>query len=252
MDQFFTDLDRFLGDDAFIMPADTAASGSAGGAPGGFQPLVVSRAEITVSRAGPKSAYAVSFPQGAIWGVLAAAAAFGISIVVERTHGTLVRLQTAPISRTQILAGKALACFATTIVISVALFSLARVVFGLRPGSVPLLALAIVSASIGFVGIMMLLSVIGKTEQSAGGIGWGILLVMSMIGGGMIPLFILPSWMRTISHFSPVKWAILSYEGAVWRQFTLGEMLLPCGILWAVGIVCFLIGVRTFAWTTRS
>ena len=254
LDRFFTDLDRFLGDDSFIAETDTALSGggAAGGAPGGFEPLVVNRSEITVTETGPKNAYAVSFPQGAIWGVLAAAAAFGISIVVERTHGTLVRLQTAPISRTQILAGKALACFFTTIVISVALFSLARVVFGLRPGSVPLLGLAIVSASIGFVGIMMLLSVIGKTEQSAGGIGWGLLLVMSMIGGGMIPLFILPSWMRTISHFSPVKWAILSFEGAIWRQFTFGEMLLPCGILWAIGIVCFLIGVRTFAWTTQS
>ena len=250
LDRFFTDLDRFLGDDAFIAQTDTAASGSGTG--GGIQPLVVTRAEVTVSRAGPTSAYAVSFPQGAIWGIIGAAAAFGISIVVERTHGTLVRLQTAPISRTQILAGKALACFATTVVISVALFSLARVVFGLRPGSVPLLALAIVSASVAFVGIMMLLSVLGKTEQSAGGIGWGILLVMSMIGGGMLPLFILPSWMRTVSHFSPVKWAILSFEGAVWRQFTLGEMMLPCGILWAIGIVCFLIGVRSFAWTTQS
>ncbi|MGD8628665.1 MAG: ABC transporter permease, partial [bacterium] len=178
LNQFFTDLDRFLGDGSFMAGTDTAASGgAAGGPPGGFQPLVVTRAEITVSRAGPTSAYAVSFPQGAIWGIIGAAAAFGISIVVERTHGTLVRLQTAPISRSQILAGKALACFATTVVISVALFLLARLVFGLRPGSVPLLALAIVSSSIAFVGIMMLLSVIGKTEQSAGGIGWGILLV---------------------------------------------------------------------------
>jgi len=249
LEKFLTDLDRFLGDDSYMAQADTAGTGATGA---GFQPLVVERADVSVSRIGPTSAYAVSFPQGAIWGILAAAAAFGISIVVERTHGTLVRLQTAPISRTQILAGKALACFATTIVISVVLFSLARVVFGLRPGSVPLLALAIASSSIAFVGIMMLLSVIGKTEQSAGGIGWGILLVMSMIGGGMIPLFVLPSWMRTISHFSPVKWAILSMEGAVWRQFTLSEMMLPCGVLWAVGIVCFLVGVRAFAWTTRS
>jgi ABC-2 type transport system permease protein len=250
LEEFFTDLDRFLGDDSQMTQTDTAGTG--GGPRGGLQPLVVEKADITVARRGPTSAYAISFPQGAIWGILAAAAAFGISIVVERTHGTLVRLQTAPISRTQILAGKALACFATTVVISVVLFSLARVVFGLRPGSVPLLALAIVSASIAFVGIMMLLSVLGKTEQSAGGIGWGILLVMSMIGGGMIPLFALPSWMLTVSHFSPVKWAILSMEGAVWRQFTLGEMMLPCGILWAVGVVCFLIGVRAFAWTTQS
>ena len=97
----------------------------------------------------------------------------------------------------------------------------------------------------------MLLSALAKTEQAAGGIGWAVLLILSMIGGGMIPLFILPGWMRTISHFSPVKWSILAMEGAVWRQFTVGEMLLPCGILWAVGIVCFLIGIRAFTWTTQ-
>ena len=95
---------------------------------------------------------------------------------------------------------------------------------------------------------MMLLSVLGKTEQAAGGIGWAVLLVMAMTGGGMIPLMFMPGWLRTVSHISPVKWAILSMEGAIFRGFSIQEMMLPCGILVGMGVLCFAIGVRAFQW----
>jgi ABC-2 type transport system permease protein len=247
LERFLNELDRFLGQGSAEGEGRslTSTQGS-----GGFQPLAVERVDVArIRRRGPTNAYAISFPQGVIWGIIAVAAGFGISIVTERTRGTLLRLQIAPVSRMQILAGKATACFISSAGMAVGLFIIARLVFGLVPGSVPLLAFAIVSSSIGFVGIMMLLSVLGKTEQAAGGIGWAVLIVMSMLGGGMIPLLAMPSWMRSISHVSPVKWCILAMEGAVWRQFSVAEMLQPCGILIAVGVVCFLIGVRAFNWT---
>ena len=43
---------------------------------------------------------------------------------------------------------------------------------------------------------------------------------------------------------SPMKWAILAYEGAIWRGFTFGDMVLPCAILLTVGVVTFGIGAR--------
>ncbi len=60
---------------------------------------------------------------------------------------------------------------------------------------------------------------------------------------GMMPLAFLPSFMQTVSHFSPVKWGILALEGAIWRGFSLTEMVLPCGILLGMGIICFGLGV---------
>jgi ABC-2 type transport system permease protein len=249
LERFLGELDHFLTYESGDEQADTTVAGSQGG---GFQPLAVERLDVArIRRRGPGSAYAISFPQGVIWGVIGVAAGFGISIVIERTRGTLLRLQISPLSRTQILAGKAVACFASSTGMAVGLFVIARLVFGLVPGSVPLLAFAIVSSSIGFVGIMMLLSVLGRTEQSAGGIGWAVLIVMSMLGGGMIPLLAMPAWMRSISHISPVKWSILAMEGAVWRGFSVVEMVQPCGILLAVGVVCFSIGVRAFSWTIQ-
>ncbi len=44
---------------------------------------------------------------------------------------------------------------------------------------------------------------------------------------------------------SPFKWAILALESALWRGFSLREMLLPCGILISVGIICFAVAIRT-------
>jgi len=92
---------------------------------------------------------------------------------------------------------------------------------------------------------MMLLASLGKTEQAAAGTGWAILLPLSMLGGGMIPLFLMPSWLVKISYLSPVRWGILALEGSIWRQFSLAEMAGPCGILVAIGLVCFVAGVRS-------
>ena len=69
---------------------------------------------------------------------------FAVGLVVERTHGTLVRLQTAPLSRGQILGGKALACFAAVIALQVMLYALGVLVFGIRVPSLARLAVAMV------------------------------------------------------------------------------------------------------------
>jgi ABC-2 type transport system permease protein len=45
---------------------------------------------------------------------------------------------------------------------------------------------------------------------------------------------------------SPVKWAILAFEGAIWRGFSWQEMMLPFAILLATGAVTFLLGARAF------
>ena len=91
---------------------------------------------------------------------------------------------------------------------------------------------------------MMMIAGMGRTEQAAAGAGWAMLMPMTMFGGGMMPQFVMPPWMQTAGNLSPVKWAILGIEGAVWRNFTLAEMVLPTAILLAFGGVCFAVGVR--------
>ncbi len=242
LERFLGELDRFLAEP----PSEKGAQFR------GFEPLAIERADVVRTRHGPTNAYAVSFPQGVIWGIIGSVAAFGISIVTERTHGTLIRLRSAPIDPRQILAGKALACFLTTVSLACVLFTLGRLAFGVRPSSLALLASSIICAALGFVGIMMFLSVLGRTERAASGMSWAILTIMSMLGGGMVPLFVMPSWMQSLSHLSPIKWAILAMEGALWRGFSWQEMALPCGILVAIGAVCFMVGIRAFRWSEST
>jgi ABC-2 type transport system permease protein len=56
----------------------------------------------------------------------------------------------------------------------------------------------------------------------------------------------MPAWIEPASYVSPVRWAILAYEGAIWRNFSLAEMAMPCTILVAVGLAAFALGARRF------
>jgi ABC-2 type transport system permease protein len=192
---------------------------------------------------GPRNTFDITFPQGVIWGLIGCVMTFGISLVVERTHGTLVRLRMAPLTRAQILGGKALACFVSMMIVETLLLGVA-LAFGVRPSSYAILALAGVSSAICFVGFMMLIASLGKTEQGASGAASALMMPLAMLGGAMVPQFVMPQWMQTIGMVSPVRWALMAIEGGVWRNFSIAEMVLPCSILITVGVACFALGTR--------
>lgn len=191
----------------------------------------------------PHSAFEITFPQSMVWGLMGVALGFAITIVRERTQGTLLRLRMAPLGSSALLAGKSLACFATCLITMVVLLTFGVVVLGIRIGSPGLLLLAMLATSFCFTGIMMTASVMGRTEQAVAGAAWGTMMPFAMIGGGMIPLIAMPGWMVTASNFSPFKWAIYSMEGAIWRDFSLAEMAPPCAILVAIGVGVFGLGL---------
>ncbi len=216
---------------------EAAGEGGAGSA--------LSVVDVTRQRGrGPRSAFEITFPQALVWGLMSAAMAFAIMLVRERSAGTLVRLQMAPIRRSHLLAGRALACFLGCMITMGLLLAVSAVLLGVRFDSLPLLLLAMVCTAACFTGLTMTISVLGKTESAVAGSAWGVMMPFMMIGGGMIPILAMPEWLVTASHFSPFKWAIVAVEGATWRGFELVDMALPCGILLATGALFFGIGVN--------
>jgi len=205
--------------------------------------LNIATVDVQKDSEGPKTSFQITFPQAMIFGILSCAASFAISIVRERTTGTFQRLCVGPISQAHILAGKGLACVMTCVLVIGLLTLGGRLVFKVPIVSPFLFILAGACTILCFVGLMMFIATLGKTEQSVGGAGWAMLMTMAMLGGAMMPLVFMPSWMRSISHFSPVKWGILAMEGAIWRDFTFVEMLGPCAILLAIGAAFFALGV---------
>jgi ABC-2 type transport system permease protein len=211
----------------------------------GFKGNMLNFTKLDVSREynGPITPFQITFPQALLWGILGCTVSFAISIVKERTHGTFERLRIGPIGRAHILGGKGLACFITCVFIICALYVGAKTIFKMPIGNLPLFVLAALCTLLCFVGIMMFTCTLGRTEQSVGGAGWAMLMIMAMLGGGMVPLVFMPSWLRPLSHISPVKWSIFALEGAIWRNFSLMEMISPCLVLLAIGIIAFLLGV---------
>ena len=230
--------------DSFATRADVAGLGNS---PRDMTGALIQTVNIARDSSGkPRSSFDVMFPSAILWGLIGCMAGFAISIVRERTEGTLLRLRVAPVTRAQVLAGKALACLVTCLAVAVFLLAIGHIGLGVRLGSVPLLALALVCTGLCFTGIMMTVSVMGKTEQAVAGAGWGVMMPLAMVGGAMVPLMFMPPWLLTLSHVSPVKWGIYAIEGAIWRDFSAAEMAIPCGILLAMGAAFFGLGVWIF------
>jgi ABC-2 type transport system permease protein len=237
VERFLKELDTFL--DA--QQRDKAAGSAAAPA---WSPLEVKVSSVARDASGPKSGYDITFPQGLMWGIIGCTMSFVVSLATERGQGTMTRLRMSPAPPGTLLLGKAIACYMTILIVQAVLIAIGTLLLGLRIDSPGLFVLAALVAPLAFVGIMMLIAALVRSEQAAGGIGWAIMMPLAMIGGTMIPLIAMPPWLLRISGISPMKWAILAYEGAIWRGFTFGDMLLPCAVLLTVGLVTFGIGAR--------
>jgi ABC-2 type transport system permease protein len=219
----------------------TGAENSDEGAGGGPNLRIV---EVAENDSGPRSAYEITFPSSIAWALIGVCMSFAVSIVQERMTGTFLRLRLAPIGRATILAGKGLACATAAAVAVTVVLCLGVFVFGVRIANPPLLLAAIGASAFCFTGVMMVVSVLGKSPPSVSGAGWALMLMMSMTGGGMIPLIAMPAWMQTVSNYSLVKHAIVAVEGAVWRGFGWHEAMAPLGILIGAGLVGMFLGSR--------
>lgn len=242
---------RFLGElDRYLAAGGTMSRDDSSGF--SFKGPKIEQVKVKPDGATPASPFEITFPQAILWGLLGVISTFAISMVKERQQGTLIRLRVSPMSFGQILAGKGLACFIACVGVMALLLLVGKVLFHIQLQSPALLALAIASGAFCLVGVMMLLSVLGKTEQAVSGSSWGVMIVMAMFGGGMIPVFMMPPWMQAAGNLSPLKWTVISLEGAIWRGFTLRDMVVPCLVLIGIGVVCFAIGVRVLRTTATS
>jgi len=240
--RLLTSLESFM---ANLDSTQSAAADSAGaGAPSGAMGPNLRVVEVAEADSGPRTAYEVTFPSSIAWALIGVCMSFAVSIVYERITGTYLRLRLAPISRAQVLAGKGLASFIASIAAVTVVLTLGVVAFHVRVANPLLLAAAIGASAFCFTGVMMVVATLGRTPQSVAGAGWAIMMVMSMTGGGMIPLIAMPAWMQTVSSFSLVKYAVLSVEGAVWRGFGWSEMLPVLAVPLAAGLACIVIGTR--------
>ncbi|MBS1558746.1 MAG: ABC transporter permease [Bacteroidetes bacterium] len=163
----------------------------------------------------------------------------GMGLLDEKQEGTLKRLLYSPMDPLNILFGKMISANIISIFQLLIMFLFASVVFGLDIIShLPGLLITILATAFACSAFGVLLASFAKNRQQVQGLSTLIILVMSAIGGSMIPLFIMPAIMQKAAVISVNYWSIQGFYDVFWRNLSIFNPTFISRIL-----VLFLIGI---------
>jgi ABC-2 type transport system permease protein len=183
----------------------------------------------------------------AILMLLFSVAGVGTSILEEKENGTINRLLFSPLKSSSILFGKMLFAFFIAILQLTTMFLFAWLVFNMDlTVNIPALLLMIIATAFAVSGFGIFLAALAKTRQQAHNLSTMIILIMSAIGGSMIPLFIMPSLLQKIALLSVNYWGIQGFYDIFWRMLPLKAILPKILILMSIGIIMTTISIQLF------
>jgi ABC-type Na+ efflux pump permease subunit len=183
----------------------------------------------------------------AILMLLFSVAGVGTSILEEKENGTINRLLYSPLKGSAILYGKMLFAFFISILQLTAMFGFAWLIFNMDLSvNIPALILMIIATAFAVSSLGIFLAAIAKTRQQAQNLSTIIILIMSAIGGSMIPLFIMPAILQKIALLSVNYWGIQGFYDIFWRSLPLEAILPKILILMCIGIIMTLASIQLF------
>jgi ABC-type multidrug transport system permease subunit len=112
--------------------------------------------------------------------------------------------------------------------------------------NIPGLILMIIATAFAVSSLGIFLAAVAKTRQQAQNLSTIIILVMSAIGGSMIPLFIMPPILQKIALLSVNYWGIQGFYDLFWRVLPLEEILPKILILVGIGVFMTLASIQLF------
>jgi ABC-type Na+ efflux pump permease subunit len=180
--------------------------------------------------------------------LLFSVAGIGTSILEEKENGTISRLLFSPLRLKTILYSKMLFAFFISVLQLSAMFLFAWAFLKLDLTINPwALVLMILSTSLAVSSLGIFLAAIAKSRQQAQSLSTLIILVMSAIGGSMIPLFVMPDIMSKLAVISVNYWSIQGFYDIFWRSLPLSEILPRILILTGAAIVFTIVSIRLFS-----
>ena len=208
--------------DSLVRVTQTAATASESTIPGGFTQSV---------------------PGMATFYVLFSVMGGGISVLIrERREGTLARMATLPLRRSEVIGGKILARFITGILQFLIVFAVGAAT-GLDFGRSPLaLVLLMASYTLAITALGLVLGSRLKNEEQTAMLA----IVLAALGGAWWPLSIAPQFMQTLGRLTPVAWAMDGFQQLISRGGGLEDVLLHLAILSGFALVFFMLGLRNF------
>jgi ABC-2 type transport system permease protein len=165
----------------------------------------------------------------------------------EHTWHTWDRLRASPARFGEILAGKALPIFVAILAQQALLFGVSAAAFGLHPAAGwP----ALTACALAWSACVLLLgsgaSTLARTPAQLSAAGDIFALLTTVLGGAIVPVALLPGWLRPIAPASPGYWALDAYRCALTgTPAQLGRPLAMLGVFALAGAgTAVLIGAR--------
>ncbi|MEV6929278.1 ABC transporter permease [Dactylosporangium sp. NPDC051485] len=149
----------------------------------------------------------------AVTGMLVLFSMLGLSIIAggiltERSWHTLDRLRATPARPVHILVGKAVPFGAVLLAQQAAIVAYAMIAFGLRAPRPDLLLVAGVSWALTLLCAGAALATVVRSHGELSAVNDLGGMFFTVLGGAMVPLALLPGWLRAAAPASPGYWAL--------------------------------------------
>jgi ABC-2 type transport system permease protein len=185
-------------------------------------------------------------PAYTIFGVFFIVLTLASSFLQEKKDGTFQRILAAPLSKTALLIGKLLPYYFVNLIQIALMFCIGVVVFGMKLGHLPALVIVSLALAAAANGLGLLVAALGKTEAQVNGLSVLLAITLSALGGMMVPTFIMPNLMKTLSLFTPHAWALAGYHDIIIRGLGTKEVLTEVAILLGFASFFFVIALWRF------
>lgn len=210
--------------------------------------------------AGPRpSAVQQNVPAWLVFGMFFVVASIAGLVVEERHSGTLARLRSLGVSRSTLLASKALPYLGVNAVQAALMLAVGVWLMPMLGGDalalahVNVLALAAVIGAIALaaVGLALAIACVVRTQAQAAAVGPIANVLMAALGGIMVPKFVMPAGMQQLAEWSPMNWGLEALLGVLLRGGDLASSLPLIARLAAFGAVMFGVALAFFQRPSR-
>jgi ABC-2 type transport system permease protein len=170
--------------------------------------------------------------------LLFSALAGAMTYLDERESGLLDRLAIGPGGVGVLIDGKFLFLCAQGFLQVAVIYLVGWAVFGIElwnnllPWAATTLTAAVAAAGLALAFVTMC-----RSKQQAQSLGQMLILVLSAVGGSMVPRYLMPGYVQSIGWATPNTWALDAYSSIFARADGFMSLLLPWAVLAATGLV---------------
>ena len=188
-----------------------------------------------------------SFAGTAVMMLLFSVSAIGTSLLSERDDGTLKRLMFSPLTPYSIMFGKVFYALVISVFQLTIMLVYSWLVLGLDMGNnLFFTMLMIFATAFACSGFGVLIAAFSTSRKQAESLSTIVILLMSAIGGSMIPIFFMPAFMQKIAVVSLNYWAIQGFFDVLGRGASIAQIFTKILILMGIGLFLMMISASLF------